>query len=201
MHYIRFLKQPSIRIPQPSKKRGSDGTAKATASVHALVTIETDLGDSIFFGDADLTCAVLSVTAKDSVVSSTGAKSNGRQPHPHFILGTINVAWTGGLRSLAVEVPLTGVDVKALTALKLRLCVTANGSTGHAVAGKGLEWVDTNSDYLVMPVVIAQTSGTITMKDAAAAGRVQVERPLSLGRGRELVIWEDAGISMARHVW
>lgn len=187
MHYVRFLKQPTLRqTPNPgSKKRGSNGVQKPRLSIHALITLETDLGDSIFYGDVGVTCTVFN-----------GAKGRDKAPQSQQV-SSIEVSWSGGMRSLAVEVPLSGLTAKELAAASLRLRVGPSRVKSEDDEVKSR----LQDDQLVMPIVIPQISALINVDGSAASGRVQVARPLAMGTDLELVIEEDAGVSMARHVW
>lgn len=202
MHYVRFLKGPSLRTASlPSSKSKAESKPKqrasvntATSSVYALVTLETDLGDNIYYGDVELTCTVLVATPDINTNLSTSLSRGKAQsivsPSSH-IIASLNITWSSGARTLAVEVPLPSGAVKG-KAPALRLRVVAKNADGARI----------RDGVLVMPVVIPQTAAVIVQDAASVDGKRQVERPLALGTsGSELVIWEDAGVSMARHVW
>lgn len=188
MHYVRFLKQPILRqvAPGTSKKRDNNGTQKASPAVQALITLETDLGDSIFYDDIGLSCIVIDESTK----GKTGATSK---------IARMEVQWPSGARSLNVEVSMKGITAKELASKALRLRIGSSPKT-QGVA-KDTTLLPEHDRKMSMPILIAQTSGVINSDGTAPSGRVQVERPLSLGNGKELSIWEDAGVSMARHVW
>lgn len=145
---------------------------KRTQILKSVITVDTDLGDDFYFFDAALDFSVLmSSSAKPSVML------------------TETLHWNSGMRSLAVELTMP----PSYSSQPVRLQVAASVDPRHVLQAHG--------GHLVMPLIIPATSAFIDPSKGSMVAEDQVERPLALFSGGYISIWEDAGISMARHVW
>ncbi|KAF2877818.1 putative methyltransferase-domain-containing protein [Massariosphaeria phaeospora] len=92
MRYIRFLKTPRV----------VDGKNSPKASVHSLITITSDLGDSFLPNDLLLSVELISAVTEEVIVWT-------------------RVKWTGGMRTLPITLPLS--RSRALCPLRVRVGV------------------------------------------------------------------------------
>lgn len=176
MHYIRFLKPPSI-IPQ--QKRQSDYL------LSSRVTITTDLGESFLCYDLELV-AELREDYNESVVYDRRTfywKSGSRH---------LDIAWhvqCGNGKSAAtigwpctLTIYCTSQDIHPtnLSNLLLESASEEEWGLSGSVVGVASE-----------PFSIAKLNST--------EGRVR--RSFGTARDQSVIIWEEIGESIARHVW
>jgi hypothetical protein len=103
---------------------------------------------------------------------------------PHQILSRKKVYWRAGDRAVPIELALP--DPSRGRALKLR------------VSQDGRSYTPLRVDS--MPEIVAATSDSFSHARGVPAQR-HVARSLDLGQNGILMVWEETGESIARHVW
>lgn len=176
MHYIRFLKPPSI-IPQ--QKRQSDYL------LSSRVTITTDLGESFLCCDLELVAEL-------------------RENHNESVLyDRRTFHWKSGSRHLDIAWYVQCGSGKSATSIE-GPCTLTIYSTSQDMHPTNL------SDLLLEPareeewglsgsvVGVASEPFSIAKLDSIE-GRVR--RSFGTARDRSVIIWEETGESIARHIW
>lgn len=175
MHYIRCLRAPKV-------------TLSSRASLLELTfTITTDLGDSFLFPDEPIPLVVTVHTSDDAA----------KRAWP--LAGKDQLFWKNGQRVAKPTLRLPPEASKALSiGHKVELCISAasrysaDGVTDVLRSGGG-------EDGLVMPVWA--TLGSQTGEDVAVSFRKLHLANAAGGLPRALVISEEIGESIARHIW
>lgn len=181
MHYIRLLKTPRISLAP-------------TPTLTALVTIDTDLSDALFAHPATLLARVLPAPtgAGAGTVSTTAAP-----------LALQLLPWTPAARILQVRIALCQAYLRM--PLVLHVSAAADEDDANAAAPPLLSSSSSSSAAplppLRMPVLIAVTSSPVHHAAGQVTAARRVVRTVPLGTAPALRVWEDAGESMARHVW
>lgn len=190
MHYIRFLKTPSL-------SRGSIGV-----HLNAKITITTDLGESFLYFDLPILVILLDHAGNHSQVHPCQWKAGKRELEISFSLPSAVVL--SGQRprwpcKLLVQPRYANYRLRVLAdvlaqsgqgdRVGLVLPVLSEQLTGGAVVPRG-------HDQRTRPEPDDQSSGLspgVTPK--------RVARHLHMADGDEFYIWEEAGESIARHIW
>ncbi|KAF3038806.1 hypothetical protein E8E12_005118 [Didymella heteroderae] len=158
MRYIRFLKTPRIVTEK--------GTGKS--QIHCLVTITSDLGDSFFPFDAELVAELI----------------NSQDDH---ILVWRTVAWVGGMRTLAITLPLK----KSYASRPLRMRV--------GIEQKAQYDTFENLCQAESQGIVSAWSAEFNPNGVKEAVKL-VERRFKVAQ-RVMSVWEETGESIARHLW
>jgi hypothetical protein len=177
MHYIRFLKSPTLSRSSPDS---------ADIIINAKITITSDLGESFLCTDLPLQVSLLDASFRPS--------------------GLQKLSWKAGARSLDIALRVVGGAKSPKSPLQgsCRLFVQPRD---EAYCPRALaDILKTNAeigagekqDGSVLPIL----SEPLT---AAMVGNPKplrkVQRLLTMGNGEKLRIWEETGESIARHVW
>ncbi|KAM0272600.1 hypothetical protein ACHAQH_008632 [Verticillium albo-atrum] len=173
MHYIRLLRPPSFS----TDRRGA-------SSVHVVLTITTDLGDSFLKPEAP-------IKLKTGIYEAS-VDADGRKPQPSDIKASQILDWRPGTRVLKTDLPL---GICSSTNLRVFVFPTAQawaGSTWDVVSslrpddrGRILPvWADVHYPGMEAPHVSFRR---LRIGREEAPAYVQVE--------------EDIGESIARHIW
>lgn len=173
MHYIRFLKSP-ICVPSPKTSTGFQLNSK--------ITITSDLGESFLCADIDIVAVLIE---EDDRFSQQN----------HMIFG-----WKAGMRQLEVSWKVTTSARGAVNSLQwpCRLAVYAlqkEHSPRNII--DVLDVVPGGDGYCGS--IMRAESLPFTLKVSSEVKRVK--RCLELSSQDHLVLWEDTGESIARHIW
>jgi hypothetical protein len=190
MHYIRFLKTPSL-------SRGSIGV-----HLNAKITITTDLGESFLCFNLPILVILLDHTGTHVQVHSYQWKSGSRELEISFslpsgaILSRQPPRWPCKLlvqpRDANYRLSVLA-DMLAPSIQNDRvgpvLPVLSEQLTGEAVDSRG-------SGQRIWPESHGQSSGPSPWTTAK-----RVARLLRMAGSDEFYIWEETGESIARHIW
>lgn len=140
--------------------------------IAALLTLNTDLGDEFYIQDVELN-VILSIN--DNRLSD--------------YLAECTVKWRAGMRALPFKAKLKPLS-------KLMSCFVE-------VAAKDpmLGQVDLVGGSMHLPVIIPARNIMIVAPRGPAEADKMLLRTINLGSDVKLLIWEEAGDSIARHVW
>ncbi|KAG4438482.1 hypothetical protein IFR05_006050 [Cadophora sp. M221] len=142
----------------------------------AVITITTDLGDSFLYSDMPL-FVELEDTNGNRLVDGGHAKE---------------YTWTGsdGFKGLPVEVPIG------------KQTIHAGGEIKMVVRAKGERRRAESFDHVLgnRPKSAEDDGSVVTLRGSAKASGM-VERVFQYGDGQKIQIWEEAGESIARHIW
>jgi hypothetical protein len=178
MHYIRFLKSPTLSRSSPDS---------ADILINAKITITTDLGESFLYTDLPLQASLLDASFRPSNLQK--------------------LTWKAGARSLDIALRFLGGAKSPRSPLQgpCRLFVQPRDAVHcpRAMAdilkiNVGLE-VEGGHDGLVLPILSEPLSAAMVGNTKPSSRRVQ--RLLTMGNGEKLRIWEETGESIARHIW
>jgi hypothetical protein len=160
VYYIRFLKAPRIQ----SDKAG-------LASVSALISITTDLGDAFLADDVNLRATLLSVDTNS-------------------VLQQNSFFWQAGKRQLLVSVgPLRLSSRNPIVILGIGVDAASNGTQADRLLNPS-----------TVPVVISGWSTPFGGPQALLAEKL-IERRFHLQGQPGFRIWEETGNNIARHIW
>ncbi|RDW71791.1 hypothetical protein BP5796_07825 [Coleophoma crateriformis] len=177
MHYIRFLKQPRL-LP----------SASAPNQVSAKITITTDLGESFCFETVPL-CALLEIDASGST-SGGGAWK---------ILASANIVWAAKDGYTGVEVIIPAPNLARLRHGRVRMVIKARSNALDVSAFENC-WVQAAEETSGVVAVRSMEINVRPHADQRPAVQALAERVFH-AHGKELHIWEEAGESIARHIW
>lgn len=163
MQYIRFFKSPRFTYA----RNGHPG------KVWAIITITSDLGESFFARDVDLTARLLDDTAS-------------RRPLP---IPASRYRWRSHMTQLRIELDVT---IQPEGALHRR--VTLAVSSDQTAADNLSRPIGCNSE------ILSAYSSPFELTSGAVAESF-VQRVLEIGCGEVLPIWEAMGESICRHIW
>lgn len=164
MRYVRFLKTPRIVAEKGTNR----------SHVYCLITITSDLGDSFFPYDAELVAELI-------------------KPKPDFhseddeILVWRAVAWSAGMRTLAITLPLK----KSYASSPLRVRVGIEHKAQYDTFD-ALSQADSQG-------IVSAWSAEFNSNGAKEAVKL-VERRFKVAQ-RVISVWEETGESIARHLW
>jgi hypothetical protein len=172
MHYIRFLKPPSLSQPFKGSK---------DVQLTTKITITSDLGES--FLCVDLPILIILLDDKDMQFQSRPFqwKAGNRQLEISFSIGKTGQATKGGLK-WPVRVL---VQAQAAQNRLEKLTYLLKGSTENE-----------ELSAFVLPVLSESISGIDLILTSRMAQRV-----FKMANGESLYIWEETGESIARHIW
>ena len=162
VHYIRFLKVPRI---QSAESKGKNATVKA------LVTITTDLGDDFYPGNVELAATITQ--------GKVGGRLNERK-------SAKDLMWRAGMRSLSVDFELKRKDSEG----PLEICISCRN--GGDAEGKLLP--------AYIPRIVSVWSEIFVVSKGWPTSNI-AERRFRLGNNTSLSIREEMGESIARHLW
>lgn len=166
MHYIRFLKTPKVQIAGP-----------ASASLTALVTVTTDLGETFYSGDVLLRTDLLQRKKLPDIAMPT-------------LLYSGKVSWKAGSRTVGINFNFNfggpGDDEQGDLILRVS---SDNPRPANDMTQK---WQGS---------ILSVRSAPIQLTSNGEPSGHYCERVLRLGLVTFLSIWEDTGESIARHVW
>jgi hypothetical protein len=176
MHYIRFLKPPTLSRPSPDSP---------DILLSAKITITSDLGESFLCTDLPLQASLLDVSFRPSNLQKLAWKAGARS----LDIALRVVGGAKGLKSplqgscrLFVQPRDAAYCPRALTDI-----VTDTGSNGEGATGGG-----------VVPILSEPLTAAM-VGNMKPLGRVQ--RLLTMANGDKLRIWEETGESIAKHIW
>jgi co-chaperonin GroES (HSP10) len=175
MHYIRFLKSPRLLLNSPPV-------------LSAKVTVTTDLGESFLHTDIAL---FVELESEDG--SNILGPGKGRE-----------YMWKGrsGVRSLEVSIPIPLSKSKGRGGGRMRMLVRPKEDK-HSVDTLGLLLTGNNNPNEDEGRVLAVRSMSLDNGQPAEgqnAGVGMAKRVLISG-SKEVVVWEETGESIARHIW
>ena len=162
VHYIRYLKIPQLH---PAKSKGKNATVKA------LVTITTDLGDDFYADNLKLTATV--------ALAGVGGRLN----DPILVK---DLTWQAGMRNLSVGFELEHKDSLG----PLELCISCKNGGNAEVRLLPAH----------IPRIVSVWSEMSVVSKGGPASNM-VERRFCLGNNTLLSIREEMGESIARHLW
>ncbi|KAF3357767.1 hypothetical protein VdG1_03104 [Verticillium dahliae VDG1] len=173
MHYIRLLRPPALSTDQ-----------RGTSSVHVVLTITTDLGDSFLSPEA-------SIKLKAGVYAAS-LDAKGNKPQPSDIKTSQILEWRPGTRVIKTDLPL---GICSSTDLRVFVFPTSQawaGSTRDVVSSLRSDdrgrimpvWADVHYPGVEAPHVSFRR---LRIGSEESPSFVQVE--------------EDIGESIARHIW
>ncbi|KAH6707766.1 putative methyltransferase-domain-containing protein [Leptodontidium sp. MPI-SDFR-AT-0119] len=157
-----------------SPKSITDSRGKHVLS--AVITITTDLGDSFL-------CSDLSLLVELEDTDGTKLVDGGRAKE---------YLWTGsdGFKGLPVEIPIRKQTMRA--SVEVKMVVRAK---------EELRMVESFDHALGNRLNFVEDGGGVVALRGNAQGSGMVERVFRYGDGQKIQIWEEAGESIARHIW
>jgi hypothetical protein len=156
MRYIRFLKPPKIQDDH----------------IKALITITSDLGETFFPEDVQLSASLRSSDDHSEVYLRKALK------------------WKTGMRSIPVSFDTRNCDIE----WPARLHVTLR----NAALSDHFESHNNGTD---LPPIISAWSDNLDPPNGLKEATRTVERRFTPLSNRTLRIWEETGESIARHIW
>ncbi len=172
MHYIRFLKPPSLS--RPSK-------VAQDIQLTAKITITSDLGESFLCVDLPL------------VVILVDHDGHSFQTQPYD--------WKAGNRQLEISLRIAKAsqDTKAALRWPFQVLIQPRDAKHypHAMANM-LNPKKVSSEPIGQ--VLAVLSQELHRNPSGTIDR-RVQRRIKLHNGHDLCIWEETGESIARHIW
>jgi len=153
-----------------------DGDHASKAHISALVTITSDLGDSFLPCD---------VTLSAELWSETNAK--GRAD----LSRTIN--WASHMRCVPVNIPL-GRDCIAWPA-RIRVGSTVNSKTDH------FDMIMVKDRCEDSAAILSAWSAVIDPRNGGEEAEKQIQRRFNSLKNETIIICEETGESIARHIW
>jgi hypothetical protein len=161
MRYIRFLKPPRVVTEKSTPKK----------QLYCLITITSDLGDSFFPHDVQLSAELLSCGPSEEVT----------------LWRTVH--WTGGMRSLSVSLPL--LKSQSLSPVRVRIGVVPKSAFDDY----------TQLCHDDAPGIVSAWSAPCDPLTSSNEAVKLVERRFRLSDEHQVHIWEETGESIARHLW
>lgn len=145
-----------------------------SVSLKAVITITTDLGETFYLDDISLAASL-------------------RSPEPDGDLYLRrSIAWTGGMRSLAITMDITHSEVEWPASLHVGLRSKRAHLSDH---------FETLNKANEMPAIISVWSEPLHPTKGSFHTSKRVERHFMPLSNRSLHIFEDTGESIARHLW
>lgn len=175
MHYIRFLKPPSLSQPFKGSK---------DVQLTTKITITSDLGES--FLCVDLPILVVLLDDKDLQFQSRPFQ------------------WKAGNRQLEISFSIgkTGQTTKGGPKWPVRVLVQPEAAQNRLEKLSHLLKVPTENEEppaFVLPVLSESISGVDPIVTTGTPRMAQ--RLFKMANGESLYIWEETGESIARHIW
>ncbi|RPA92163.1 hypothetical protein L873DRAFT_1831204 [Choiromyces venosus 120613-1] len=145
---------------------------KRSGTVLALVTITSDLGESFLFQDVALTVKLLDSKSWTSLP-----------------LSVTRYSWKAGMRALKIELDLV-IKQTEMFHRTVVLSVSSEKTTADDLSQSGA----------ASSLVLSAYSSPFGLSGGLEA-EGYVERRLTIGREKALLIWEETRESIARHIW
>jgi len=162
MHYIRFLKTPILIISR-----------KGSASLKALITITTDLAESLFPEYVKLRVCILTLRPKHVGHSALQQE----------------IYWNAGDRKILIDISVP----REMIDMRMKIFVLAANET--------YRFFGSHRGELIMPVIVPVMSGFVDCREGKLSSGNRVQRYIDMTNGKRIHVWEDTGESIARHVW
>ncbi|KAM0322512.1 hypothetical protein ACHAQA_009357 [Verticillium albo-atrum] len=173
MHYIRLLRPPALS----TDRRGN-------SSVHVVLTITTDLGDSFLSPDAP-------IKLKTGIYEAS-VDAEGRKPQASDIKASQILDWRPGTRVLKTDLPLGACSSRDLRVFVFPTSQAWAGSTWDVASS-----LRPDDRGRIMPVW-ADVHYPGTEPSHVSFRRLRVGKEESL---TYVQVEEDIGESIARHIW
>ena len=141
-------------------------------TLSTTITIATDLGEDFYHSDAELEILV---------------RVNGVTREPGLVGQRIR--WQSGMRALPIEVPFAYTSKQ--NAFLLEINAVDTYADALSIHGEGLHVP------LLLPIMIPFTK---TAHESIESDQM-VMRKINLEGHGDLLIWEETGESIARHIW
>ncbi|KAI9741578.1 MAG: hypothetical protein M1818_004384 [Claussenomyces sp. TS43310] len=193
MHYIRFLKPPTLS-PLPKKASGGGASSSSASSsvsrvglqMTARITIASDLGDSFLSTDLALGACIVGSDER------------------RLERSRVELSWKAGSRQLDLSLVLSEQDAaRSPWPLKwpLRLLVHARDERCAPVelaqVLRGCHAVDAGAGAGAVLSVLSEP----LERTGASRGSRKLLRSLAVDGPDAMEIWEETGESIARHIW
>lgn len=160
-----------LKVPKLQPRDPSKARA-AAPTVSAVITVTTDLGDDFLAEDVELDVSVLRLDG-------------------HAQLSGGRVQWRAGMRAVPVSVDLKGAERWEACAMR----VVARGTD----VVQSVELV--GDSLFAMPAIYGVDSDRIALSGTVAQAERRLLRKVGGGGEKCVAVWEEAGESIARHVW
>ena len=146
---------------------------KGQVNIKAFITVTTDLGDDFYPDQLALTTSIYNGASGDRI--------------PPILISSHESDWRQGMRGFPIDISLNLKEPKYPLELRMHCKASTAEETQSLVSAS-------------IPEVISIWSDIIDAAVLEPASR-RVERRFSLGDDFCLSIWEEAGESIARHLW
>ncbi len=146
---------------------------KGSASLKALITITTDLGESLFPEYVKLRVCILTLGPK--YLGHSGLQQE--------------INWNAGDREIPIDISIP----REMIDMRMKIFVLAANET--------YRFFESPRGESIMPVIVPVMSGPIDCREGKLSSGNRVQRYVEVTNGKRIHVWEDTGESIARHVW